>query len=48
MQIPQTIVNIALQEKEYIGHVDKLNQLLREYNNAIGTLKKEEKSFLEF
>ena len=45
--IPQTIINIALQEKEYIKYVDKLNQLLREYNNAIGNLKVVEKKLLE-
>lgn len=47
LDIPQTIINIALQEKEYFTHVDWLNQLLREYNAAIGNLKKEERSLLK-
>jgi dynein heavy chain len=36
--IPQTITNIALQEKDYMRHVDKLNQLLRGYNSALSKL----------
>jgi dynein heavy chain len=30
--IPPTIINIALQEKDYMKYIDKLNQLLRNYN----------------
>jgi hypothetical protein len=29
--IPATIVNIALQEKDYMKYIDKLNGLLRHY-----------------
>lgn len=45
--IPQTIVNIALQEKDYMRYVDKLNQLLRCYNSALSHLKPVEKKLLE-
>jgi dynein heavy chain len=45
--IPQTIINIALQEKDYFQHVDKLGQLLREYNSALGDLKPVERKLLE-
>ena len=46
-KIPQTIINIALQENNYIHHVDKLEQLLREYKLAISDLKDVEKSLLQ-
>lgn len=46
-EIPQTIINIALQEKDYMRHVDKLNQLLRGYNSALSNLKPVEKKLLE-
>ena len=45
--IPQTIINIALQEKDYMRHVDKLNQLLRGYNTALSNLKPVEKKLLD-
>ena len=45
--IPQTIINIALQEKDYARYVDKLNQLLRGYNSALSNLKEVEKKLLE-
>jgi len=45
--IPQTIINIALQEKEYMRHVDKLNQLLRGYTSALSNLKPVEKKLLQ-
>jgi len=45
--IPQTIINIALQEKDYMKYVDKLNQLLRGYNLALSHLKPVEKKLLE-
>jgi dynein heavy chain len=45
--IPQTIINIALQENEYMRYVDKLNQLLRGYNTALSNLKDVEKKLLE-
>ena len=44
--IPQTIINIALQEKDYMRHVDKLNQLLRGYNTALSNLKPVERGLL--
>jgi len=44
--IPHTIVNIALQEKEYMMHIDGLNKLLREYNKALGDLRAVEKKLL--
>lgn len=34
-EIPNTIINIALQEKDYMRNIDKLNQLLRGYNSAL-------------
>ena len=46
-EIPQTIINIALQEKDYFRYCDKLNQLLREYNAALGNLKPVERKLLE-
>lgn len=46
-EIPQTIINIALQEKDYMRHVDKLNQLLRGYNQALSNLKPVEKRLLD-
>ena len=45
--VPQTIINIALQESNYIHHVDKLEQLLREYRIAISDLKDVEKDLLQ-
>jgi dynein heavy chain len=45
--VPQTIINIALQESNYIHHVDKLEQLLREYKVAISDLKDVEKDLLQ-
>jgi dynein heavy chain len=44
--IPQTIINIALQEKDYMRYVDKLNKLLRSYNSALSNLKEVEKKLL--
>jgi dynein heavy chain len=44
--IPQTIVNIALQEKDYMRHVDKLNQLLRGYEQAVVDLRPVERRLL--
>ena len=44
--IPHTIVNIALQEKEYMMHIDGLNKLIREYNKALGDLRAVEKKLL--
>jgi dynein heavy chain len=46
LDIPHTIVSIALQDKEYMRHVDKLNQLLRSYNSALGDLRIIEKKLL--
>jgi hypothetical protein len=44
--IPQTIINIALQEKDYMRHVDKLNQLLRGYQSAVSDLRPVERRLL--
>ena len=44
--IPDTIVNIALQEKDYMMHIDGLNKLLRSYNSALGDLRAVEKKLL--
>ena len=44
--IPETIVNIALQEKDYMMHIDGLNKLLRSYNSALGDLRAVEKKLL--
>jgi len=46
-QIPHTITNIALQEINYIHHVDKLEQLLREYKASVADLKDVEKDLLK-
>ena len=46
-KIPQTIINIALQEKDYMRHVDKLNQLLRSYNVAVSNLKPVERRLMQ-
>lgn len=45
--IPNTIINIALQEKDYMKNVDKLNQLLRSYNSAMLDMRPVEKKLLE-
>ena len=45
--IPQTIINIALQEKDYMRHIDKLNQLLRGYNAALSNLKPVERRLMQ-
>ena len=37
-QIPDTIINIALQEKDYARHCDQLNQLLRNYDAVLDDL----------
>jgi hypothetical protein len=44
--IPPTIINIALQEKDYMQYIDKLNLLLRNYNAALTGLKPVEKKLL--
>lgn len=45
--IPHTIINIALQEKDYMRQIDKLNQLLRNYDSALGNLQPIQKKLLE-
>ena len=45
--IPNTIINIALQEKDYMKNIDKLNQLLRSYNAAMLEMRPVEKKLLE-
>ena len=46
-EIPNTIINIALQEKDYMKNIDKLNQLLRGYNSALQNLRPVEKGLLQ-
>jgi dynein heavy chain len=46
-EIPNTIINIALQEKDYMRHIDKLHQLLRGYDSALQDLKPVERSLLD-
>lgn len=41
--LPKTILNIALQEKEYLNAVDNLNKMLREYNEIVNSLSDIEK-----
>ena len=45
-EIPHTIINIALQDKDYARHINKLNQLLRAYNSALLELRPVEKKLL--
>ena len=45
--LSNTVLNVALQEKEYRKHVDQLNAMLNEYNEAVGTLPPEEKKLLK-
>ena len=45
-EIPHTIINIALQDKDYARHINKLNQLLRSYNSALTELRPVEKKLL--
>lgn len=44
--LTNTVLNVALQEKEYRKHVDQLNAMLSEYNQTVGTLQPEEKKLL--
>ena len=44
--LTNTVLNVALQEKEYRKHVDQLNAMLFEYNQEVGTLQPEEKKLL--
>jgi len=45
--IPNTIINIALQEKDYMKNIDKLKQLLRSYDQAMLNMRPVEKKLLE-
>jgi hypothetical protein len=45
-EIPDTIINIALQEKDYARNIDKLNQLLRSYDSVLSDLKPIETNLL--
>lgn len=45
--LSKTILNIALQEKEYYKYVDKLNKMLREYHYTISSLKDVERKLME-
>jgi len=42
----KTIINIALQEKEYLSYVDRLNNMLNEYHEAIDSLTEVERDLL--
>jgi len=42
----KTIINIALQEKEYLSFKDRLNNMLNEYHDAIDSLKEVERELL--
>lgn len=44
--LSNTVLNVALQEKDYRKHVDQLNAMLSEYNQTVGTLQPEEKKLL--
>lgn len=44
--ISKTIVNISLQENEYLRYIDKLQIMLREYSNAINSMTDIEKILL--
>jgi len=46
-EIPNTIINIALQDKDYMKNIDKLKQLLRSYNQAMLKMRPVEKKLLE-
>jgi len=46
-QISPTITNIALQEKDYMRYIDKLQQLLRSYNNALSNLMPVERKLMQ-
>jgi dynein heavy chain, axonemal len=43
----KTILNVALQERDYIRYVDNLKKMLREYHDAVGSLKKVERMLLK-
>ena len=45
--IPDTIINIALQEKDYARHTDQLNQLIRNYDAVLDDLLPIEVSLLQ-
>jgi hypothetical protein len=45
--IPPTITNIALQETDYMKHIDKLQQLLRSYDGALSGLKPVERKLMQ-
>ena len=46
-KISKTIINISLQEKEYYRYIDRLNMMLREYNESVNTLNEIEMKLLE-
>ena len=47
-EIPNTIINIALQDKDYMKNIDKLMQLLRSYDQAMTRMRPVEKKLLEY
>lgn len=46
--ISKTIINISLQEKEYLKYIDKLQIMLREYHEAVETLTDVEKILFKY
>jgi hypothetical protein len=44
--ISKTIINISLQEKEYLRYIDKLSMMLKEYRESVHTLSDIEKILL--
>jgi dynein heavy chain len=46
-KIDQKVLNIALQEEEYYRYIDKIEKMLREYNQTVGSLKDVEKDLLK-
>ncbi len=45
-ELSKTMLNIALQEKKYLIHIDKIRHMLAEYDEAVGNLKEVEKKLL--
>ena len=45
--LSNTILNVALQEKEYKNHIDQLNAMLGEYDEIVNSLQPEERKLLK-
>ena len=46
-ELSKTVLNIALQEKQYLQYIDKIRNMLSEYDEAVGNLKEVEKKLLK-